>query len=1228
MERHDTLLIACGSRESRLQLRSALEKRFNLLEASNTRQMILLLEQNLDCIASVVLDISNWDVIDKELQTDKHAVSLLKQIPVIVVADKESYQDLTLYFRYGEADVLPLNYDPFAMLHRIETITQLTLHRKHLENIVDEQTENLRRFSDNMVDALSAIIEFRNNESGHHILRIRNFTRILLQELMRHCPEYELTPRLVTMIASASALHDVGKIGIPDTILTKPGKLTPEEWEVMKTHSVLGCEILNYLDSTIEQEYLRYAYNICRYHHERWDGKGYPDGLRGEDIPICAQVVGLTDCYDALTSDRVYKERYSHAQAVNMILGGECGAFSPKLLECFKNATGAFAALSAEYADGRNPAKPIADISLPALPSREQTSNLMEKTQAKYFAMVHYLNAFLVELQYDTGLFQVIYNPYPELAPVKGMRSFQELIDLVACQIVVPEEKEQVYRVLQEEVPEFISRDLRRQSFFFHYRPFANEPGGAFEMTFLRIGGLNRRPSLAILARKADGPRGLSFRDDSLMQNFTECTYVCRNDDSFTLVRAGKDTHSLGGYTPEEVMTIFGGRLLDMAFPEERAQIRREFDRQLKNGPIVRTEYRFLCKDGSIGWVNNKSRLVLGEDGKEYIQTFLMDITSIKTAYSQLSEVITRYQTILAQTENMLFDLDLASGCIELSETWEGIFGYKPTHASLQAQLSGETHVHPDDIALLKDRLFLMTQGSNYEMVEIRIATHQGRYLWCRVRGSAKRDENGKLTQILGIIINIDPEKKALQALEDKATRDSLTKLLNKNAGKQQVEQYLTLHRGNLQCALLILDLDNFKEINDRYGHLFGDALLTQLSQILTSLFHSHDIVARIGGDEFMVLVRGINDRHLLASQCHRLRDMLLHTFRGENLDLELGFSIGIALCPEHGNSYYELISKADQALYHVKAQGKNDFCFYHAENLVHALPSARPTTPIDSDAEVSALHTAVSYQVFQILYGAKDISSAINQVLAIIGLRTNVSRVYIFENSEDDRYCRNSFEWCNEGISPEIRNLQHVSYETDIPGYEDNFNEEGVFYCHDVHDLPPAAYQVVEPQGIASMLQCAIRHKGRFRGYIGFDECTQKRLWTKEEIHMLKHLSEILSTFLMMHREQERLQKQSHALREITGLQDRRRYLVEPGSYLLLDSDGFIRESGQTCYQSLKGRDRPCEHCPLPTLQEKDRVWAIEEDARDHSQMLLEAKRCRINGRECFHISCSHLPK
>ena len=187
-----------------------------------------------------------------------------------------------------------------------------------------------------MVTILSHIVEFRNGESGAHVLHIRRLTERILKELIRVTDRYPLTADQRELIVMASALHDIGKIAIDEKILNKPGRLTPEEFEVIKTHTVVGAEILDKLDIYRDEAMIRTAREICRWHHERYDGRGYPDGLKGDEIPISAQVVALADVYDALVGERVYKKAYSHEVAVQMILSGECGAFNPLLLECLE----------------------------------------------------------------------------------------------------------------------------------------------------------------------------------------------------------------------------------------------------------------------------------------------------------------------------------------------------------------------------------------------------------------------------------------------------------------------------------------------------------------------------------------------------------------------------------------------------------------------------------------------------------------------------------------------------------------------------------------------------------------------------------------------------------------------------------------------------------------------------------------------------------------------------
>ena len=415
-----------------------------------------------------------------------------------------------------------------------------------------------------------------------------------------------------------------------------------------------------------------------------------------------------------------------------------------------------------------------------------------------------------------------------------------------------------------------------------------------------------------------------------------------------------------------------------------------------------------------------------------------------------LQRRLEQYQIILSQTENVLFEWDIQHDEIDLSTNWEEIFGYEPLRRSLLEHLYTDTHFHPEDIALLVDGLRAIYAGEDYQLCEVRIAKADGRYLWCRIRATAVRGEQGKLEKIVGVVINIDDEKRSAQALQDRAERDVLTKLLNKTSARRQAETYLA--GKDSRCALFIIDLDNFKQINDRYGHMFGDAVLSQIAKEIRKLFRAQDIIARIGGDEFMVMMRGISDQALVESRCRQLveafRNAMLPHLNGEHLSC----SVGVALYPQHGRDYGELFRQADQALYATKGRGKDGYTIFDEERIqVMNNPVSAVNEHIDSEDPGKVLSNSLLDRTFRKLYDAKDLDAALNQVLAEVGQMMQVSRVYIFENSPDNQRCSNTFEWCNQGIEPEIDFLQNVSYSVDIPNFIDQFDENGIFYCPNI---------------------------------------------------------------------------------------------------------------------------------------------------------------------------------
>lgn len=1232
MNKLDTVLLVSDSQQHRQLLRSVLAESYHTLEATNASQALLLWQQNISCIAAVIADISSDHHINDAF------ADIRDHSPLILICREDSPQILNHGFSFGAADVIPLDYDPDAMLHRIDTITHLHNHKLYLERMVDEQAQKLRHSNDTMVGALSSIIEYRSVESGQHILRIRHFTKVLLEEVRRCCPEYRLTDEIISVITSASALHDIGKIAIPDAILLKPGRLTDEERTVMQTHALTGCQILESLQDMGNQEYLRYAHNICHYHHERWDGKGYPEGLKEDAIPICAQVVGLADVYDALTSKRVYKDAFTSDTAVNMILNGECGTFSPKLLECFKHVHARFHELALSYADGLSPNTETFDVTLPE-PATEESQDTLNRVQGKYLSLMHYLNCFLLELSIDQKHYHLRYNPYPELSVISQARDLKEMKQLILNQLVIPEDRPDMEQLFCRDIPAFLEDGLRRQSFRFHFRG-KDGTGELYDLTLLRsntVQSTNR--TLSVLCRKLTDQETIEASSGckTTVSSLIGYTVYCRNDREFTLLQLGEDIPTLIGYTPDEIRLQFGGKLSRMIHPEDCGRVSAAIAEQLQAGDTALLECRLLHKCGQIRWISCKITRVQDPCGEECLLIAIADVTHMRDAYDALQQKLDRYEVILAQTENVLFDWDVRTDTVSFSDTWKKILGSAPIAGNVRSTLAGSSFLHPDDVPLLMDAIDNLERGSSYEMAEARIAVQGGRYSWCRFRASARRNKNGNLEKVYGIIINIDSEKQAEQNLQERAERDALTKLLNKQTTRKQIEEYLSHYPNGIHCAMLIIDLDNFKEVNDRFGHLFGDSVLTHTARIIRKMFRMQDVIGRIGGDEFLVLMRGISNPRLAEDRCHRLIAEVCRFAQNQKQPLKISCSIGIAMSPDHGTNYFELFQHADQALYQAKAQGKGTFVMYSPQNALIAGPGRQPTAVnnrIDSDSEPGLANNSLVQYAFYQLYSSQNVSSAVNDLLSVVGKKLNVSRVYVFENSDDNRFCSNTYEWCNDGIEPQMDLLQNISYEEEIPNYEENFNEEGIFYCPDINYLPRHLYDIVAPQGIKSMLHCAMLERGVFRGYIGFDECVTPRMWTREQIEMLSYFSNMLSVFLLKKREQEKVIRSADELRTVLENQNAWIYVIDPDTFRIKYLNKKSRNmpnaptTGMYCYNAIMGTDFPCSKCPARDIRQKKNNAILMHNPVYNIDALADASLIRWNGEDACLLTCRQIPK
>ena len=355
------MLVVDNTNINNLILHEVFDSQYEVIDTDSSEKAFQLIKKYMDEIAVIIIDESIAANFTDDMLKSLDDLKVFKYIPIIMVIDISFLKGKTKVKDFAYTDILYTPINPYVIKKRVANLTDLFIHRKELEATVQNQNEKIisqdnmlksqerKMNTDDMMELLSDVVNYRDIESGNHLMRMRKYTEILLRILAEKNPKYDLTEDKIKLISSASALHDVGKIAIPDAILLNPRRLTSEEFNIMKQHTAQGCNILEELDSVKHDEYYIYCYQICRYHHEKYDGKGYPDGLVGDEIPICAQVVSVADCYDALTNERPYKPAFTHEQASEMIKTGACGAFSKEMMECFEKALPQFKELAEKY---------------------------------------------------------------------------------------------------------------------------------------------------------------------------------------------------------------------------------------------------------------------------------------------------------------------------------------------------------------------------------------------------------------------------------------------------------------------------------------------------------------------------------------------------------------------------------------------------------------------------------------------------------------------------------------------------------------------------------------------------------------------------------------------------------------------------------------------------------------------------------------------------------------
>lgn len=468
------------------------------------------------------------------------------------------------------------------------------------------------------------------------------------------------------------------------------------------------------------------------------------------------------------------------------------------------------------------------------------------------------------------------------------------------------------------------------------------------------------------------------------------------------------------------------------------------------------------------------------------------------------------YRTMMDLSSDVVFEWDTETDRFTCSSKWLSRFGYTPLSDHFFQNLPRVAHVHPDDMALLSEQVELLRQGVSFGETIVRILNSNGRYTWNRIRASAQFHADGTLRKLIGVITDIDSDQRNSQALLAKSEQDSLTGLLNKDAARRRINSYLAHATDNQRAALLIIDLDNFKAINDQFGHLFGDTVLNRVAGTIRSLFREKDILARIGGDEFLVFMMDIPDSELVERRCEKLTDALQHLYDSQLQNYRFSCSIGIVIMPDHGTGYQELFRRADRALYQAKDLGKNTYTCY-SSNTAPTRYETKINQRIESNEQRHDLFGTLAANVLERLYENRDLPATVHATLEQLGMHLQPDRIFLFNPTDP----RKNYEWVKTG-TPDVPAIHDLLMKlTPADALESLFREEDVFYCHDSSILPEILQPVAQARNTKALLLCAVRTKGVFRGVVGMEACVHKRLWTKNEIEVLTFASHVASLFL-----------------------------------------------------------------------------------------------------------------
>ena len=638
-------------------------------------------------------------------------------------------------------------------------------------------------------------------------------------------------------------------------------------------------------------------------------------------------------------------------------------------------------------------------------------------------------------------------------------------------------------------------------------------------------------------------------------------------------------------FTSDQIYKIFAA---DRNTTQAEATLAIDFPPEIlvpgNHGDTTRQTYK---EDGTPFWLNTRYK-VTEEDGEIVLYAAIDDVTERVEAVKKQEVQEQIYHLLLEESGAIVVDYNLE----------DDVFSYYPWR-----EVEG---VHIQDPVVITD---FKKDGMKFDLIDEEyktsvftiikhlaneVATEEiavkinmaGKSLWYRCLFKSISNEKGKVFRIIGKLEDVDEEITQINRVREKAMYDALcSDIYNKATTEELIRSAL---ERNTRGSLIMLDVDDFKSINDQLGHLFGDEFLKAFASKLKSVFRDTDIVGRYGGDEFIAFLNNA-DPELARKKAETVLEQI-STIEVPDIG-KVNSSIGITICDHTNNDYVHLIKQADSALYQAKNNGKNCVVLFERDKMDETSYRVSDNSVNPAKTLRNNIHTSYStlvVNIFNALYGCPSPRTGIQRMLKLVGETFNLSRAYIFENSDDGLTCSNTYEWCSEEGVSQMASLQNVSYAEDLGGnYHENWNEDGIFYCHDITALGNSQREILERQGVKSVLQCTILENGSFKGFVGFDECRGNRFWTQEQVDALSFISKLLSSFLSNEKNKRISESYTRSVESILDNLPAFAYVVEPESHRLLYLNKRAREAigddkvGSLCYDVVCG-DTDCPECPI----------------------------------------------